>query len=197
MDTRSGIFWPNLWEGPQELSSIVTAGFKRQDKEGLRGASRAARTAANATVSKVQITKEEDLRDLPQLKLEERFPRIASVSLKGCPQDGMAVPFAQFALDTLAKLPKLTFVDLSDCNAFDAASACAALVQCSQVQELSLPKGARTFMFSLNDGTFFNIAAYVLKLELAMTSAMQQALAVLHADGALPNYGCDIQHEST
>jgi hypothetical protein len=135
--------WPYLWEDAQDLSTLVTSDWKRKDKEGLRGASRAGRTAANASVTKVVIAKEEDLRDLRQLRLQERFPRLAAVALIGKAKGRVAIPIAQFASETLCKLPKLTTLDLAHCQACDAASACAALVQCSQLQELSLPRGTQ------------------------------------------------------
>lgn len=138
-----GCLWQGLFEGAQELRTLVTSDLERKDKEGLRGAGRAGRTAANAAVSKVEIQGEEDLRDLPQLRLQERFPNLASVALKGhYSREGLDTLFTQFALHTLSNLSKLTTVDLSNCKALDAAATCAALVQCSQLQELSLPEGA-------------------------------------------------------
>lgn len=143
MDARPDSLWPELWEGPHEISSIVIAEFKRKDKERLRGASRSARTAVNATVSKVEIVKEEDLRDLPPLRLEERFPRLASVALRGYPQRPIDTSFTQFALHTLSKLPSLTAMKLSCCKRLENVSACEALLQCPQVEELTLDKGAQ------------------------------------------------------
>jgi hypothetical protein len=142
--TAQGSLWPYLWEGAQDLSTLVTSDFKRKDKEGLRGASRAGRTAANDAVSKVEISEEVDLRALPQLRLHERFPNLASVALKGKPKIVVAATFNRFAYETLSKLSKLTSLDLQYCKALDAVSACAALVQCSQLQELRLPSGKDT-----------------------------------------------------
>jgi hypothetical protein len=133
--------WSRLWEGAQDLSSLVTTELRRKDKEGLRGAIRAARTATNASLSKVEILREEDLRDLLQLRLQERFPNLGSVALRGYVKD---IAFTRFASETLAKLPRLTTVDLSGCKALDPVTACAALVQCShsRLEKLSLPYGA-------------------------------------------------------
>jgi hypothetical protein len=117
--------------------------LKRRDKEGLRGASRVARKAINTTVSKVEISEEGDLRDLPQLRLQERFPNLASVALKGCPEHLMDTIFNKFVVVTLCMLPYLTTVDLAHCKGLSAAAACAALLRCCQLQDLSLPEGRR------------------------------------------------------
>jgi hypothetical protein len=151
-----GSLWPYLWACAQDVSTLVTSDFERKDKEGLRGASRAGRTAVNATVSKLEISEEKDLRDLPQLRLHERFPRLASVALKGKRKSFSATTFNLFASETLSKLSKLTSLDLSHCNDLDAAPTCAALVRCPQLQELTLPEGeqASVTVIHLTDEIF-------------------------------------------
>lgn len=134
--------WLELWEHAQDVSNLVLARFHRKDKEGLRGASSASRTATNTTVSKVEIRKKEDLRNLLQLRLQQRFPNLAHIVLVAHAEPPVVTSITAFAVETLSKLPRLASFNISHCMPFDMVSAAQALLLCSQLVSLDLPQSA-------------------------------------------------------
>jgi hypothetical protein len=112
-------------------------------KRALRGAQQSSRTAANASVTELRISEAGDLLTLAGLRLHERFPNTASVTLCDSfnnPACGVE-QLADFALLTLSRLPSLASLNLSSCTGLRGSSAAQALTLCQQLQDLTMPMG--------------------------------------------------------
>lgn len=133
--------WPELISY-RDTTGVLISHLSRTSKHLLRTTSCISRPIINATVSKASISSPEDLRDLDQLKLHERFPQLSSIVLKDSTTSPQVTSISSFALQTLSQLPSLTSLDLASCKALPAADAAQALSHCLQLQDLALPEGA-------------------------------------------------------
>jgi hypothetical protein len=136
--------WPGLWSDP-DLSGQVLALFHGQHdhKQGLRGAQQSSRTATNASVTQLHISEAGDLRTLAELRLHERFPNAASITLGNWfadPACGVE-QLTAFALLTLSRLPSLARLDLDSLTGLPGSSVAQALTLCPQLRALDMPRG--------------------------------------------------------
>lgn len=138
-DDHSSGMWGTTWGW-----SPLTGLFTRTDKQGLRGASRSSCGVVNATVRKVVISEAKDLKDLPSLRLHERFPNAETVILTAN-SAGSSTGSRHVPLDVIPKMTGATSLDPASCGRMDLAIVAQALSSCRCLRELALPPG-RSYM---------------------------------------------------
>jgi hypothetical protein len=147
--TPGSPLWPGLWSD-QDLSGQHLA-VPRPARPSSTGQAAAARRPAeqphchqNASVTQLKISKAGDLRTLAELRLHERFPNAASITLYDSSSDTPACGVEQltdFALLTLSRLPSLARLVIYSCAGLRGSSAAQALTLCPQLQDLTMPRG--------------------------------------------------------